>query len=62
MIRAGKYKKMVWKIQRYARQKTVHKGGDSIEWEVCMLGSFLFKFGDSNSNGLCFLPKMNFYM
>eukprot|EP00105_Crassostrea_gigas_P001976 XP_011414339.1 PREDICTED: meiotic recombination protein REC114-like [Crassostrea gigas] len=35
MIRAGKYKKMVWKIQRYARQKTVHKGGDSIEWEEC---------------------------
>lgn len=26
---------MVWKIQRYARQKTVHKGGDSIEWEEC---------------------------
>nr|XP_022323607.1 meiotic recombination protein REC114-like isoform X2 [Crassostrea virginica] len=24
---------MVWKIQRYARQKAVHKGGDSIEWE-----------------------------
>ncbi|XP_062568870.1 meiotic recombination protein REC114-like [Saccostrea cucullata] len=24
---------MVWKIQRYARQKTVHKGGDTIEWD-----------------------------
>ncbi|XP_048727041.1 meiotic recombination protein REC114-like [Ostrea edulis] len=24
---------MVWKIQRYARQKTVHKEGDNIEWD-----------------------------
>ncbi|XP_061169077.1 meiotic recombination protein REC114-like [Saccostrea echinata] len=24
---------MAWKIKRYARQKTVHKGGDTIEWD-----------------------------